>query len=77
MELLAISISDFDDTTVTVAAKEAGVVEVFHVQTYEGKHNSTVGCWILNDNTDGDVDVNKFPQFNFDVIVEEAENFIN
>jgi len=67
--------SDFDEegNTVSVTATSKGNTNTFHVQTTDGEYRSSLGCWILTDESNGDIDADDYPEFDFDEIVKEAE----
>lgn len=75
MEIISTELSDFDENqeTVTVTVESNGETREFHVQTTDGEFRSSLGCWILTDNYDGDVDPEDFPCFDFSEIVKAAE----
>lgn len=73
-----IEIADFceDETTVSVTATANDIEETFHVQTVDGINRSDLGCWITTDSSQGDIDSDDYPDFDIDLIVDEAECFI-
>lgn len=68
--------SDYDDTTILVSVESFDREVTFHVQTVDGIYNSSQGCWITTENSDGDIDQDDFPGFDFDKIIEFAEIFL-
>lgn len=76
-EIINIEIADFDDegTTVAVTAYDGNEERNFYLQTCEGK-TSSPDCWILTDDYDGDIDIDDFPSFDFELMANEAEDFL-
>lgn len=67
-----------DQTTVEVTAQAAdGEIKTFYVQTAEGEYRSDLGCWITTDGSNGDISYSDFPEFDFDVIIKEAEEYMH
>ncbi len=71
-----VEIADFDEegTTISVTATANENSETFHVQTVDGEYRSSMGCWILTNDSDGDIDEEDYPDFNFTEIIKEAED---
>lgn len=71
-------IADFCDEgdTVSVTAEADNEVRMFHVQMTDNAHRPDLGCWILTDGADGDIDPEDFPAFDIGEIIEYAERFI-
>lgn len=80
-----VELADFYDdqatvsVTVTAESKDFSIDkdETFHVQTVDGEYRSDLGCWITTDNSDGDISYEDYPYFDFDEIIEKAENFLS
>ena len=74
---------DFDDTTIAVTAtadvsSQEEILNIFYVQTVDSEYRSDLGCWITVEEGDGeDIDQDDYPDFDFDTIIEAAENFLN
>jgi hypothetical protein len=67
---------DFSDTVEVQATNAIGETETFHVQTTDGLHRSDLGCWLLTSTSDGDIDQDDYPFFDFGLIVSKAEKFV-
>lgn len=71
-----VEFADFDDegTTVSVTATADEKTETFHVQTVDGEYRSSLGCWILTDDSGEDLDQDDYPDFDFSEIISKAED---
>lgn len=67
---------DFRDTVEVKAINAIGETETFYVQTTDGLYRSDLGCWLLTSTSDGDIDQDDYPFFDFDLIVSEAEKCV-
>lgn len=68
-----IEFADFDNETVSVTATSNGNTETFHVQTTDGEHRPSLGCWITVDGDGEDIDADDYPDFDFPEIIRAAE----
>ena len=71
-------LADFDEdgTTVAVEVECAGQTETFFVQTVDGDYRSDLDCWVTTATSDGDIDYDDYPLFDFDEIIKVAEKYI-
>lgn len=77
--IIDLAIADFceDQTTVEVFAQSSKQkVETFYVQTHNGKYNTQAGCWILTNESHGQIDQDDFPHFDFALIIDAAEEYL-
>lgn len=65
-----------DGTTVEITAEACDTTETFYVQTSEGEYRSDLGCWITTINSNGNILASDYPDFDFDLIIKEAEAVI-
>ena len=61
-----------DNSTVSVTADD----QIFHIQTVDGRYKTELGCWILTDDSHGEIDADDYPQFDIPAIIEAAESFL-
>jgi hypothetical protein len=67
---------DCSDTVEVTARSATHEEETFYVQTTDGLYRSDLGCWLLTSTSDGDIDQDDYPFFDFGEIVSEAEEFL-
>lgn len=65
-----------EDNTVSVTVISNGREETFHVQTVDNEYRPDLGCWILTDYAEGDIDIDDYPEFDVQEIIKKAENFM-
>ncbi len=77
-EIKKLETANFDDagSTVSVTVESDTQTETFHVQTVDGEYRSDLGCWILTDYSEGDIDYDDYPRFNLPGIIKAAEIFL-
>jgi len=61
------------ESIIEVSVSVGDKTEKFHVQTVDGEYRCSLGCWILTDDSDGDIDFDDYPEFNFNEIISVAE----
>jgi hypothetical protein len=67
----------YDGCTVAVKVTANGNTRIFYVQTVNGKHRTDLGCWLFTMDSVGDiVDLDECPDFDFDAIIEAAEDYM-
>jgi hypothetical protein len=80
MTIESVEMSGFgveDETTVSVLVHDSNNnSEKFHIQTVDNECRGDLGCWIITDLSDGDIDCDEYPQFDIDLVVSKAEEFI-
>ena len=78
MKIEKVEISDFDDTTVSVTVCTYDVAETFHVQTHDGKHDRPSGCWIFDQDGNGEDILHDDDYFHIDFneVIELAEEYL-
>ncbi|MFW5872130.1 MAG: hypothetical protein ACOCUT_03400 [bacterium] len=65
-----------EDTTVSITVSSNNKEETFHVQTVDNEYRPDLGCWIVVDDEDGDIDIDDYPDFDIQEIIKKAEEFI-
>lgn len=76
MEIINISLCDFDETVIVECTDKNGENKTFHVQTVDRVHRSDLGCGVTTDGSCGEVDEEKYPTFDLAEIVWQAERYI-
>lgn len=77
--IIELAIAEFceDQTTVDVFAQSSKQeFETFYVQTHNGKYNTQLGCWLTTSTSVGEIDQDDFPNFDFNLIIEAAEEYL-
>ena len=72
-----VEVADFceDGTTISITATAAtGEQETFHVQTVDGEYRYSLGCWILTNDSNGDIESDDYPAFDLAEIINAAED---
>lgn len=78
-KILNVALADFCEsgTTITVEAEDGeGRKETFHVQTADGRFRADLGCWLLHESIDGDVENKHFPTFDLIRVMGAADDYI-
>ncbi|MDH3325158.1 MAG: hypothetical protein OEM38_00410 [Gammaproteobacteria bacterium] len=70
MNILNVAEEEFG---IEVEAESSGITETFTIQLCDNKFRSDLGCWITTSDSDGDICFDDYPDFDFDKIIEEAE----
>ena len=64
---------DDGEDSLTVEVKTQ--TKTFYVQTVDGEYRSSMGCWILADGDEGDINFDDYPDIDFDAVIKSAEKF--